>query len=88
MAVPADAFSWSQGEAALNSFESSPGKFRFFCRVCGSHLVAVREDRVLIRAGSIDTPIADRPKVHIWRSDAAPWYDPKDQLPELPEGIG
>ena len=27
------------------------------------------------------------PQVHIWRSDAAPWYDPKKQFPEKPEGL-
>jgi len=24
--------------------------------------------------------------VHIWRSDGASWFDPKDQLPEWLEG--
>jgi hypothetical protein len=24
--------------------------------------------------------------VHIWRSDCAAWFDPKDQLPEWQEG--
>jgi ADP-ribosyl-[dinitrogen reductase] hydrolase len=24
--------------------------------------------------------------MHIWRSEAANWYDPKDALPEWPEG--
>jgi hypothetical protein len=24
--------------------------------------------------------------VHIWRSDGASWYDPKDELPEWPQG--
>ncbi len=31
--------------------------------------------------------MAERPEVHIWRSDAAPWYDPKRQAPERPEGL-
>ena len=35
----------------------------------------------------LDTPIGERPEVHIWRSDAAPWYDPKRQAPEKPEGL-
>ena len=34
----------------------------------------------------LEREIAERPKVHIWRSDAAGWYDPKDALPEWPEG--
>ena len=36
--------------------------------------------------GCLDTAIDARPKVHIWRSDAADWYDPKETLPEWPEG--
>ena len=41
---------------------------------------------ILLRVGCLDTPIKERPKVHIWRSDAASWFDPGDQLPEWPEG--
>ena len=87
MAVPKDAFKWTQGEDQLGGYESSPGKIRHFCTRCGSQLVATRDDRVLIRAGSIDTEIDTRPALHIWRSDAANWYDPKDELPELPKGF-
>jgi hypothetical protein len=42
---------------------------------------------VLLRLGCLDTPVSDRPQVHIWRSDAAPWYDPKAQFPEKAEGL-
>jgi hypothetical protein len=41
---------------------------------------------ILLRMGCLDTPITERPKMHIWRSDAAPWFDPKNQLPEWQEG--
>ena len=41
---------------------------------------------ILLRMGCLDTDITERPRVHIWRSDAASWFDPKDQLPEWPEG--
>jgi hypothetical protein len=36
--------------------------------------------------GCLDTDITERPRMHIWRSDAASWFDPKDQLPEWQEG--
>src|SRR5215468_3949502 len=29
--------------------------------------------------------VADRPKLHMWRSEAASWYNPRDVLPEFPE---
>jgi len=85
--VPRGRFRWTRGESLLRGFESSPGKTRYFCSHCGSHIVAERAgtDTILLRMGCLDSAIADRPKMHIWRSDAASWYDPKQQLPEWPE---
>ena len=87
MPVPRDRFRWVKGEELLSSFESSPGKWRRFCSRCGSQIVAERpaQPNVLLRLGCLDTPITDRPKEHIWRSDGASWFDPKDQLPEWAE---
>ena len=85
---PARPLPLDQGESLLRAFESSPGKKRYFCTQCGSHIVAERAGtgNILLRMGCLDTPITDRPVAHIWRSDAASWFDPKDQLPEWPEG--
>jgi hypothetical protein len=45
-------------------------------------------DNVLLRLGCLDTPIAPPARQwHIWRSDAASWYDPKTTVPELAEGL-
>jgi len=41
--------------------------------------------RCYLRLGCLDTPILERPKLHMWRSESASWFDPKDQLPEFPE---
>jgi hypothetical protein len=86
--VPRANFRWIRGEELLKGFESSPGKTRYFCSQCGSHIVAARKGKnsILLRMGCLDTPITERPQMHIWRSDAAPWFDPNDQLPEWPEG--
>jgi hypothetical protein len=86
--VPRDRFRWTRGEDLLGAFESSPGKFRRFCTRCGSHVLADRpaQPNVLLRLGCLDTEIAEKPRVHIWRSEGACWYDPSDQIPELPEG--
>jgi hypothetical protein len=85
--VPREKFRWVRGKEHLSSYESSPGKFRHFCSRCGSHIVAERTNRdtVLLRLGCLDTVISERPKLHIWRSEGASWFDPKDQLPEFPE---
>ncbi len=88
-AGPRERFRWTRGGAALRSFESSPGKLRWFCTNCGSHVIAERTGHptVMLRLGCLDTPIEVELQMHIWRSDAASWYDPNRPLPELPEGI-
>ena len=87
--IPREKFRFTKGEAQLGAYESSPGKFRRFCTRCGSHITADRVGQpvVLLRLGCLDTDIDARPRAHIWRFDAANWYDPKDQLPEFPEGV-
>ena len=88
-AVPREAFRFTRGAEHLGAIESSPGKFRRFCSKCGSHLVSERTNQpvVLLRLGCLDSEIKDIPQVHIWRSDAASWYDPKVVSPELPTGL-
>jgi hypothetical protein len=87
-AVPREKFRWTEGEEMLSAFESSPGKFRRFCSNCGSHLFAERvgHPHVMLRLGCLDTKVQPRAVGHIWRSGAASWYDPQQQLPEYPEG--
>jgi hypothetical protein len=66
--VPRNRFRWTKGEDLLKGFESSPGKTRYFCSQCGSHIVAAREgkDTFLLRMGCLDTAITERPRV--WSS--------------------
>jgi hypothetical protein len=88
-AVPRDAFRWTRGADRLTVYESSPGKFRYFCRICGSQIVAERKssDQVMLRLGCLDTPLQADRQWHIWRSDASSWYEPDAHWPELPEGL-
>ncbi|MDE2486055.1 MAG: GFA family protein [Alphaproteobacteria bacterium] len=87
--VPRDRFRWVRGEAALSAYESSPGKIRRFCSKCGSQLIAERagQPNVMLRLGCLDTPVKPDRQWHIWRSDAASWYDPSETHPELAEGF-
>ncbi len=77
-AVPRERFRWTKGEAMVKAFESSPGKRRWFCSECGSHIVAERREsgHIMLRLGCLDTPITVERQFHIWRSDAASWFDP------------
>lgn len=72
------------GSDHLKSFESSPGKERFFCSHCGTQIYAKRAEteHIILRLGSLD----DDPKVdeknHIWVSQKAPWYSITGELPQ------
>ena len=89
MPVPQEAFEWTSDDEFRSSIESSPGKLRYFCSRCGSHVVAKRTDAdiYLLRMGSVDTEVETKALAHIWRSDCANWYDPKTELAEKPEGF-
>ena len=82
-------FNWTRGESALAAFESSPGKKRFFCPNCGSHLIAAwdHEDDVILRVGSLYDDPGSRPVIHIWTEEKAPWFDLAADLPALPRGV-
>ena len=63
--VPRNRFRWTKGEDLLKGFESAPGKTRYFCSQCGSHIVAAREgmDTVLLRMGGQDALVLN-PQPH------------------------
>lgn len=68
-------FQWTQGQERLSSYESSPGKLRHFCSVCGSHLLAERpaQPHVILRVATLDDDPGQTPQVHIWTSHDVPW---------------
>jgi hypothetical protein len=83
-------FRYIKGEEMMGAFESSPGKMRYFCRSCGSHLVAERrgQPHVVIRVASLDEDPGIRPVAHIWTSHDAPWlaYDGITEFSEWQPG--
>ena len=68
-------FRWLKGEDMLKAFESSPGKLRYFCSSCGSHVVAERPEQlhVIVRVATLDDDPGMRPQAHIWCSHDVPW---------------
>lgn len=75
--------------APLGSYESSPGKVRYFCANCGTQLYAQRagQDAVILRLGSIDSKLSSKEYAHIWLSDKADWYDLNSSLAERQDGM-
>jgi len=83
--TPYDGFQWTEGEAVVTYIESSPGKRRWFCPKCGTHLVAEYPDRKIrvLRIGGVDSPLPSMPVVHQWVSDKAPYFEFVDGLPRV-----
>lgn len=76
-------FRWLKGQEKLTGFESSPGKIRYFCSVCGSHLVAERpvQSHVILRVATLDEDPGIQPAVHIWCSHDVSWLQDGDDVP-------
>ena len=69
-------FSLSDPEQLLQSYESSPGKRRCFCRRCGSPVMARRDSApgvVRIRAGLIKEPICSELAWHLHAASKCNW---------------
>ncbi len=80
-------FELRAGGDAVTEYQSSPGKWRGFCRTCGSPVWSRREsdpDILRLRLGTIDGDPGRPPLAHIWVSEKAPWFEITDDLPQAP----
>lgn len=79
-------FQWLSGEDKLSSFESTPGKVRHFCSVCGTHLVAERPSQlhVILRLATLDEDPGLKPEAHIWIGHDVEWLE-YDDIPRYKE---
>ncbi len=79
-------FRWLKGEDKLSAFESSPGKLRYFCSCCGSHLVAERihQPYIIVRIATLNEDPSISPHAHIWTSHDVPWLG-YENIPAYPE---
>lgn len=72
-------FHWTRGQEKLSNYESSPGKLRRFCSLCGCHLVAGdTAAAVIVRVATLDEDPGDRPQYHIWAEHDVPWLEHED----------
>lgn len=82
--VQADDFRVVAGQDALKAYESSPGKAKYFCKICGSPIMsrsASRPDQVRIRLGTVESEIDERPVAHIFATSKANWEEICGDLP-------
>ncbi|KAJ3157841.1 hypothetical protein HDU89_000220 [Geranomyces variabilis] len=85
--MDASELTWT-GADLLTEFESTLGKKRAFCRMCGTAMYSRRDDspKVLrVRVGTIDTPITQIPVAHIYAKDLPPWAAIDNDWPQCPE---
>ena len=83
-------FQLTAGADLVSEYESSRGKFRAFCRRCGSPVYSRRDTEPelrRIRLGTLDGDPERRPLAHVWVASKAPWHAITDALPQYPEGI-
>jgi hypothetical protein len=85
--VVGDYFEWVSGEELVAAYESAPGNFRTFCRVCGSRAPVVREEHnaVTIPVGTLEGDPGLRPAMHLFTRSKAEWYRISDDLPQFAE---
>jgi hypothetical protein len=80
------AFQLVAGDSLVRRYESSPGKWRCFCAVCGSPLFGETiemPDHVRIRLGLLEGDPGVRPAYHFAVNFKAPWWEIADGLPQL-----
>ena len=80
-------FRWTAGEERLCAYESSPGKLRRFCSVCGAHVMAERpsQPHVILRVATLNDDPGSQPVMHIWTSHDVPWLKDSDDLSRHPQ---
>ena len=85
--VDTDRFSIAAGKEKLSAYESSPGKFRYFCSACGSPIYSHGEQTkqiVSVRCGTLKQDPGKRVAYHAFVASKAPWVEIPDDLPQFP----
>lgn len=83
--VPKEALEILSGRDEMTTFTADTGTQRSFCRTCGAILLCfVDGDPVVeVAAGTFDTPLALRPRAHIFVRSKADWYEIRDAAPQF-----
>ena len=82
--VPAEDFSWTEGEGEVQDVKSSNFGHRTFCGRCGTPFlmqVDHQPETVDFSVATLDEPDAIAPGFHIFWSSKIGWFDPGDELP-------
>ncbi|HCW6382118.1 TPA: GFA family protein, partial [Acinetobacter baumannii] len=80
-------FKITQGEDLVKKFAVN-GVYRWFCSECGSPLISSRDaqpELYRLRIGTLDTPLDQKPTMHIFAASKAEWECIHDDLPQYDE---
>ncbi|MBC8259189.1 MAG: GFA family protein [SAR324 cluster bacterium] len=85
--VMAEDFSWTRGQSELTAYESSPGKKRYFCKKCGSQILAIKEGspHYVLRVATLDEDPESLPQYRIWKSQEVSWLNYENSIPAYEE---
>jgi hypothetical protein len=78
-------FRFVAGQEDVQSYASSPGISRSFCRHCGATLQYITDsqpDSFALALGTLDDDPGVRPESHIFVRSKAPWFEITDSLPQ------
>jgi len=78
-------FSYTSGETEVNSYAFSENSVSYFCRHCGSRLLAesrTEPEMVYIAMGTVDGEVSCPAGFHEFVGSKAPWHEISDDLPQ------
>lgn len=81
-------FHITKGEDKIGRYETSTGKFRYFCTTCASPVYSTSDtnaEHVRLRLGILDSDITERPGSHNFVTSKANWEDLDANLPRYSE---
>jgi ADP-ribosyl-[dinitrogen reductase] hydrolase len=80
--VKSDEFAFTQGEDKLSIYKPFPNKTRYFCSVCGSHIMHKMDEdaeHIKIKVGTVTAvdgfDLANHERYHIFCEYDTPWTD-------------
>lgn len=81
-------FKWIKGEEHLSKYHFSETVVNTFCKICGSNLISMYDDKpenVGLPIGGLEQDPGQRPLMNIFVKYKAPWYEITDGLPQYDE---
>ena len=81
-------FKWTKGEEHLSKYHSSKTVIKTFCKICGSNLISLYDDRpdyIGLPISGLEEDPESHPIAHIFVGSKSPWYEITDDLPQYEE---